>query len=155
MLGYFGYFFFDGGFFVCQDRADLTQQQLHFFHDDDFKELFLAAEVIVQQCQVNARFFGNIACTRSSITFLSKYLAGGFLDFFLGAQIARNVLLLCHASLLYAAKLKRNFGLTKYFNRLINIVGKYAAPATLRAVSNYSAGCNSCPHKRAAEQDTK
>lgn len=51
------------------------------FCHNQFKQFFLAAEIIIQQGEVDSGFFGYVSYTGCIQSFLEKQFPGCFLDF--------------------------------------------------------------------------
>ena len=63
--------------------GDPLDELLEVLHHNEVKELLLAAEVVVEEGQVDAGFLGDVAGAGGGKSFLGKETPGRFLDAFL------------------------------------------------------------------------
>ena len=91
---------------VIEQSGHALDEGGHVFLHDDLEEFLFAAEVIVQQGQVDAGLFGDLPRFGSGETFFGKELAAGGFDFFFGGLID---FLRVHASQVDGAKVKSFF----------------------------------------------
>ena len=72
--------FFHGDALVGEIDGDAFYELPEVVHHDDVEQFFLAAEIVVEQGQVDAGFFGDVAGADGGEAFLGEKLFGGLHD---------------------------------------------------------------------------
>ena len=110
-------FFLNGSGLVVVDGDHGFEKIDGRFHHDHVEELFLAAKVVVQQGQVDAGFFGDVACACGGKSFFVKDGPRRLFDLRLGGRI--GLYLLPFGGRLHGAKENKVLELNKCINHLI------------------------------------